>query len=325
MLTNKYNLNLPMQVWLNHDNYDYVNDSKYISATSLLKPIKQIILAQRYQGEQEGDISDYISSKYGTSIHAGIEEAWTSPKLKENLLKLGINQATVDKIKVNPAKVEEGDIPVYLEQRFVRKLGDWVVGGKFDLIFDGKLMDNKSTSVWTYLYGSKVEDYTKQLSIYRWLNSDLVTNDYFTINYIFTDWSQTKALQQDDYPKCRIVSKDYKLMELADTERMIKNKLDLIDKYSNVPDDALPDCTDEELWRSPTVYKYYKNQKKLTRATKVFDDYAQAAAYMNIEQGGKGIVIPVLGSVRRCSYCSCFNHCKQKDKYLANGSLECQS
>lgn len=325
MLTNKYKLNLPMQVWLNHDNYDYINTPNYISATTLLKPIKQIILGRRYAEDIQADISDYIPSKYGTSIHAGIEEAWTSPKLKENLLKLGINLNTVNKIKVNPTKVEEEDIPVYLEQRFVRKLGDWVVGGKFDLVFDGQLYDNKSTSVWTYIYDSKVEDYTKQLSIYRWLNPDIITNDNFVINYIFTDWSQTKALQQSDYPQCRIVSKEYKLMELAETELMIRKKLQLIDKYMNASEDELPECTDEELWRSPARYKYYKDPNKLTRATKVFDDINTAMAYLNLDQKGKGTVITVPGSVRRCSYCSCFNHCKQKDKYLTNGSLECQS
>ena len=323
MLTNQYNLNLPIQVWLNHDEYDYVDNPRYLSVTTLLKPTKQIILSKRYKTSNEGDVSSLIPAKYGTAVHASIEAAWLSPKLNENLAKLGINQETIKHIKVNPSKVEEHDIPIYLEQRFVRLFKDWTIGGKFDLIFDGRLFDNKTTSVWTYLYDSKVEDYTKQLSIYRWLNPDLVTDDQFTINYIFTDWSAIKAKQEADYPKCRIISKSYPLMELADTERFIRTKLEQVEKYWDTPDNELPECTDEELWRTASKYKYYKNPNKLGRATKVFDSFTEAAAYQNIDMNGKGTIISVPGSVRRCAYCSCFNHCEQKDKYLANGSLEC--
>ena len=321
MLTNKNNLNLAMQVWLINDSYDYVSDPKYISATSLLKPVRQIILEKRLEGSPDGDISDMITSKYGTSIHSGIEEAWTSPNLPDNLRKLGINETTIERIKINPSEPKEGDINIFLEKRSTRKINGWTVGGKFDLVIDGKLYDNKSTSTWSYIYGSRVEDYTKQLSIYRWLNTDLVTDDHFTINYIFTDWSQTKAIQQKDYPQCRIISKDYELMELADIEWYIKNKLDKVDKYINAEEAEIPECTDEELWREPPKFKYYKDPTKLAKATKVFESQLEANAYC-LEKG-TGIVIPVSGSVRRCAYCRCFNQCSQKNRYLEDGSLKC--
>lgn len=321
MLTNKNNLNLAMQVWLINDSYDYVSDPKYISATSLLKSVRQIILEKRLEGSPDGDISDMITSKYGTSIHSGIEEAWTNSKLPDNLRKLGINEATIDRIKINPTKPKEGDINIFLEKRSTRKINGWTVGGKFDLVIDGKLYDNKSTSTWSYIYGSRVDDYTKQLSIYRWLNTDLVTDDHFTINYIFTDWSQTKALQQKDYPQCRIISKDYELMELADIERYIKNKLNKVDKYINSEEAEIPECTDEELWREPPKFKYYKDPTKLAKATKVFESQLEANAYC-LEKG-TGIIIPVSGSVRRCAYCRCFNQCSQKNRYLEDGSLKC--
>ena len=60
-----------------------------------------------------------------------------------------------------------------------------IVSGKYDLVLDGQLSDYKSTSVWTYIYGSKVEDYIKQGSIYKWLSPDKITSDYININYIF--------------------------------------------------------------------------------------------------------------------------------------------
>lgn len=322
MLTNKHNLNLAMQVWLIHDTYDYVSDPKYISTTSILKPVKQIILERRYSGNNEGDISDMIASKYGTSIHNGIEDAWTSPKLSENLAKLGIDSDTIDLVRVNPEEHDKEKLNVYLERRSTRELNGWTIGGKFDLVADGQIQDNKSTSTWNFIYGSRVDDYVKQCSIYRWLNTDIVTNDKFIINYVFTDWSKTKARQDSQYPQCRIVSKEYDLLSLEETEALISKKLELIDKYWSVPEEEIPECTDEELWRTPTKYKYYKDPNKLTRATKVFDFETDANSYWKVNNKGVGTVIAVPGSVNRCLYCRCFDHCSQKDKYIQNGSLE---
>lgn len=311
-----------MQVWLIHDTYDYVSDPKYLSATSILKPVKQIILEKRLSSNLEGDISTMIASKYGTSIHSGIEEAWLSPHLTDNLSKLGYPNAITDRIRINPEEHDEDFYNIYLEKRSSKEINGWTIGGKFDLVIDGKIHDNKSTSTWSYIYGSRVKDYIKQCSIYRWLNQDIVTEDTFTINYIFTDWAQTKALQQRDYPQCRIISKDYELLSLSETEQLITNKLELVDKHMDSLECDLPECTDEELWRTPTKYKYYKDPAKTERATKVFENEAEAMSYWKLTKNGVGIVKSVPGSVRRCAYCRCFNHCTQKDRYLSNGSID---
>ena len=47
IITNNHGISLPLAVWLLHDDYDYVKDENYISATSLLKSTKQIILSKR--------------------------------------------------------------------------------------------------------------------------------------------------------------------------------------------------------------------------------------------------------------------------------------
>lgn len=309
-----------MQVWLLHDTYDHVNNPYYISATSLLKPVKQILLERRLGGNVLEDISDHITSSYGTALHSSIEEAWLSPSLPTTLKKLGLNEATIARIRINPPKPKKEDINIFLEQRSTKTVGKWTVGGKFDLVIDGKLYDNKSTSAWSFIYGTRVEDYTKQLSIYRWLNQDLITEDKFTINYIFTDWSQTRARQEKDYPQCRVVSKDYDLLPIAAIEHYIKTKLNAVEQYMDAKEEDIPPCSDEELWREAPKYKYYRDPNKLNKATKVFTSQLEANAHCLKE--GKGIVIPVLGAVRRCSYCKCFNICSQKDQYLQDGSLK---
>ena len=47
MINNDANIPLYLAAWLANDEYDYVSDPKYISATSLMKPIKELILSGR--------------------------------------------------------------------------------------------------------------------------------------------------------------------------------------------------------------------------------------------------------------------------------------
>ena len=58
-ITNKFGINLPLSVWLLHDEYDYVDNANYISVTGLMKPVKQTILSSRVpSAEQVSDVSD---------------------------------------------------------------------------------------------------------------------------------------------------------------------------------------------------------------------------------------------------------------------------
>ena len=40
-----------------------------------------------------------------------------------------------------------------------------------------------------------------------------------------------------------------------------------------------------------------------------------------MKDGGKGIVVEVPGAVVACNYCPAFTVCRQKDEYLADGTL----
>ena len=115
MLTNETDIPLALAVWLAADDYDYIHNPKYLSATSLLKPIKQIILGKRYS-QEEGDVSALVPSSLGSTIHAGIEKAWTEsygPALK----RLGYSDEVISKIRINPTEPDKETIPVYLERR----------------------------------------------------------------------------------------------------------------------------------------------------------------------------------------------------------------
>lgn len=323
-LTNNHDISLPIAVWLMHDEYDYVKDDRYISATTLLKPLREIVLAHRVdKSTLEMDIMDLVSSSMGTGLHDSIEKAWHVGH-KEALRKLGYPERVVQAVTINPTpeqlKEDPNIIPVYIEQRGIREIAGWKVGGKFDIVTEGLLQDFKSTSTYKWVKGGSTEDYKLQGSVYRWIHSDKITEDVIRINFIFTDWM--KALAQNpasNYPPHRIMYKDIPLMDISDTEMWVTNKLNNIVKYWNAPQEDIPECTDEELWKSDPQFKYYSDPAKATqpgaRSTKNFDDMMEARKFQ--AEKGKGIIVTVPGEPKKCNYCKAATICKQRERYFA--------
>lgn len=198
-------------------------------------------------------------------------------------------------------------------------MGKWTITGKFDFIGEGKVQDFKSTSVWTYKNQVNNSKYIEQGSIYRWLNPKIITQDEMMIHYIFTDWKGGMQKQDPSYPPKRFHTQSFPLFSEQDTHRFIANKLALIEKYWDAPEEDIPLCDDTELWRSEPVFKYYKNPDKLLRSTKNFDNRAEANNYRAIQ--GMGVVIEKPGQVTACKYCNSFAVCSQKDALIASGDL----
>lgn len=314
MINNITDIPLGLAVWLVNDTYDAVNKSNYISVTSLMKPIRQIILGKRVV-KGDSDLTDYIASAMGTAIHDSIEKAWTT-NYQANLAKLGYPLSFINRVAINPTVVTDRMIPVYLEQRTIKQINGYSVGGKFDLILDGVLHDHKSTTTYTWIAGDRDKEYQLQGSIYRWLNQEKVVEDFIRIQFIFTDWSKVQALANPKYPKQRILYKDIPLLSIKETEQWVTQRLNQLSKCKELPENELPECTNEELWRGKTVYKYYMDTTKTSgRSTRTFDTAAEAYKYL-AECGGKGHVLAVLGTPKRCDYCAAFSVCSQKDKYF---------
>jgi hypothetical protein len=126
------------------------------------------------------------------------------------------------------------------------------------------------------------------------------------------------------YPDAPIISKEYPLMSIRQTEEYMEKQLKRIVQYENADEDVIPSCTDEELWRNDSIWKYYKNPANLNkpngRSTKNFDSLVEANIRLQ-EDGNVGIVVEKKGEVRRCNYCPGYTICKQKDSYIADGLL----
>lgn len=322
-LTNNTNIPLSLAVWLADDDYDHSDDPNIISATSLLKPIKAITLArQNADLNKAADISSLIPSRMGTALHSAIEKSWESGQLYEILESLGYSKEIIDKIEINPKPENIGPntIPIYMENRAHKSIGGYTISGKYDFVMNGVLEDFKSTGTYNYISGSNTEKYRQQGSIYRWLNPQIITEDYMKIQYLFTDWSSVKAIQDKNYPTSRLVEQKIELMSYAETEAFILKIINRIKQYESADQGQIPACTDEELWRKPAVFKYYKDATKLTRSTKNFDNKGDAIQRL-ISDGNKGIVKDFPGQVVRCRYCDVRGICEQAQGYINEGLL----
>ena len=312
---------LAVAVFLASDNYEYVDDPFTISVTTLMRPVRQIILATRAASNQGMvNIEANIKSSIGAAIHDAIEKSWVHD-YEKSLSLLGYPKGMIKKIKINPKPEDltSDCIPIYLEQRVSRKVGKWTVTGKYDFVGEGIVQDFKTTSTYTYTKQSNADKYPLQGSLYRWLNPSIIIEDYMLIHYIFTDWKPGLA-KSDTYPPKAIHSQKYLLSSLNETEQYVRNKLGQLEQYANAPEEEIPLCADDDLWRSDPIFKYYRNPDKMTRSTKNFDSLHEAQVF-KAENSHMGIIVEKPGQVKACAYCSAFYMCKQKDALIASGDL----
>lgn len=322
-LTNVHGISLPLAVWLLNDEYDYINRPNYISATSLLKSTRQLVLSRRViQEDREMDLSDLLASRMGAAIHDSQEKAWRQNGWQA-LERLGYPPSVYENIVINPTEEElsasNSIIPIWIEKRSFRDIVvdgvTYTIGGKFDQVIDGRLFDTKTTSVYTYLLGRKDNDFAMQGGIYRWLNPDLIVDNHIFIQFVFTDWQRARSRGDENYPKTKTLEYPVEMPSIAETEEFVRNKVRELLKYGNATDEQIPYCTDKELWRGETVYKYYSDPAKTDgRATRNFEG-DKAAAYAFQAEKGKGVVKEIEGDVKACNYCPAFTVCKQKDLY----------
>ena len=320
-IKNDLNLHPVISVWLAANTYTGGNSETSISATGLLRSTRQQVLqrkAIKEDNELEVDISSLMKSKTGTAIHKCIELSWTDPELLKNACQaLGWVDSRVNKIHVNPEEPIEGETNVYFEQRAYRDFNGWRINGEFDCVLNGTVIDFKSTSVYTYINKTKEQDYIKQLSIYRWLNPKLITNDIGIIQYIFTDWNQNYTLSDPTYPKHPFVTIELPLLSLREVEDFISKSLRNIEYYSeNIKE--LPLCDNHTLMTSE-VWQYF-SKANATKASKNFNSQIEAMRYMASK--GVGEVKKKLQEPKGCNYCSCRHICNQYENMKKIGIIK---
>lgn len=323
--TNTTRIDLPLAVWLaSPGGYDLTYDPNVISATSLLNPLKELVLTHRMYStdvkSSQIDLDDVVASRLGTAVHDAAEHAWKDPELfRESMQALGHKDDTIDRFKVNPTVINDNDIPVYIEQRNSKEVLGMTISGKFDFVVDGTLVDLKTTKTYTWEKGTNNEKYQMQGSIYRWLNPDLVTSPIMVIQYAFTDWLP-QYTKKPAYPNHRVMSKKFPLLPINHVQGFIEQK---IQAYKNALDDdqgALPRCTPKELWQDVSEWAYHKNPQS-DRATRLYP--TQGDAYTHLQKDGNvGVVKERKAPVKYCKYCKARPICLQAEGYINEGLLK---
>lgn len=333
-ITNNLNIPYEMLIWLLDNNYNnkpentlsHINpDHEIISATTLLKSTRSLILSRRAEqsGSIEMDISSLIASRIGQTLHEGIESSINkkgSVEAPMRLLEDGSkydprNQCNKDGniIVCNgtdelPKEAKRNDFIIYQELRRYKTISDITLTGQMDMISNGQLIDFKNTSVFSYNDKNKEQNYILQGSIYKWLAPDLIKSNTVRIYFIFNDWQQGRSFNSN-YPKCRITYKDFKLLTVRETEQWIINKLKEIRDNAKKSNDNIIRCTTEELWMGDPVYKYFTKESN-KRASKTFKTETEAVQYL--QDKGKGIIKTVFGTPKACHYCNAWNICNQR-------------
>lgn len=308
--------NIPesLGVWLATDNYSGGSeDDRTISATTLLKSTRQIVLSRRVDTAQATpNLNSLMASRIGQAIHNAIEQAWIGPSLVQALEAMGL---PAHKYIVNPTGVvPDGMLAVYVEQRTEKQIDGWTITGQYDIVIVGLLHDVKTTKGFVVQKRLHDEKWKMQGSIYRWLNPEVITDDSVVIECVVLDWTAASAAASSDYPQQQWVSIRLKLMSIQNTELFIRRKLAEITQHLDSPEPELPDCTDEDLWREAPTYAYYAKPEATGRSTKNFDNLHDAN--MHLAAQGKGRVETRPGQVKACAYCSAAPLCTQRLRYL---------
>ena len=281
-MTNDHNL--PDELLQALKPYDRkVRENRY-SVTEIIDAPCKVLLTRRHYDEIVEDASSRIWAMFGSAMHSVIEQNG-----KENWL---------------------------LEKKLVTLLEGITIAGVLDIYKpdEQEIVDFKTTSVWSIIYGDRLHEWALQLNIYAWM---LRRHGYpvkaIANTYILKDHNAGKALQGGDYPQIPAGKVYHKLMTDKQIEEYLLARFAVYEVGNKLYDENLIPCTARERWAKPTTYAVMKGENK--RATKVCDDLEFANNYilrleMEGAKAGTYNVVERLGEDVRCnSYCSVKEYC----------------
>lgn len=314
-ITNKTNLPLPIVMYLLNDDYDYNNNPKVFSATTLLKPTKKTILSSAVARDPNVtvtmDVEDRFAAIRGQNIHKAIEESWDLAKAERVAKDLGMFVPSVEQEERLQAELEV-DGETY-----------WV-SGKFDAIIDGIISDWKNESVYAFGDEDKLRERRYQLSIYAWLcvkNGKDVNTTLGRFYSIFQDWSRAtyeKAKDPSKYPSQRMLPVDVDLIPFSTLEtwmkQVIRERVELnVDVINQVQ------CTRSDLWQGDETWQYFANATSEKSMKNFEGENAHSDSMAYVASKGKGEIRKKPQIAKACSYCFGRVRCEQYQNLKAQG------
>lgn len=283
IITNK--LNLP-KAYVNAIQNSRHNKEKCLSATTLLKGTKEIILTERHFDEITTDASENVWTVFGSAVHTVLEH-------------------------------QEDD--AFKEEPFEVEVNGWKVTGKVDRydMANETIEDWKTASVWKVLY-QDFADWRSQGLIYAWLLRQNGLNvRHIRFVALLKDHSKTDAKRRSDYPQepVYIYEFDVKDSDLEEIENYIKAKVTDVILENNKSDDDIEICNGSERWASDPKYAVMKEGRKT--ALKVCDTEEAAKQFIEETEKDKDklSIETRPGLDKKClDYCPCVAFCNHYKK-----------
>jgi len=270
---------------LSRNYYTGKKDNKTFSVTEILNDPKYVLLTRRHKEAITVDASDLLWRTYGTMIHQ-----WLASFDSEDALK---------------------------EERLTAQFGDFKLTGSPDLYMkengENIIYDLKFTTVWSWIYGDKYDDWKKQMNMYKYLlHEQGHETDRLKNILLFRDWQKSKFSRDGNYPQ-QVEIVNMEMMDLVDIRSFIQFRLEKIKQQIDKEDDAIPECSEEKRWQTKTTYAVkFKSNKK---ALRVLESQEDAQDY--IDNYGSGKYDPKYmkveerpGEAKRCKeYCDVCEFC----------------
>jgi hypothetical protein len=225
------------------------NADKCLSATTLLKGTKEIILTDRHFDEITIDASDEVWAVFGTAVHSILEH-------------------------------QEDE--AFKEESFSIDVLDYKVTGKVDR-YD---MKNETIEDWKTAPSYKIknkefDDWRSQGLTYAWLLKQSGLNvRHIRFVALIKDHSKTEAKRNADYPQSPVYIYEFDVRpeDLTEIEAFIKAKVFEVSKDTELEDDNIKECSPSERWASPEKYAVMKEGRKT--AVRVFEVKADAEKFI---------------------------------------------
>ncbi len=285
-------LNLP-QALVDAVTLEKHNAEGEISATTLIKGVKEYLLTERHWDDITVDVKDQIWALWGTTAHKLLEKEY------------------------------EG---TFTEEKFEEKVGSFTVTGKVDC-YDMEneiLYDYKTTSAWKVVY-KNFEDWRSQGLIYAWLLSKIgLKVKKCKFEAILRDWSETESIRKADYPKSPVYIYEFDVTEedIKAIGEKIEQKVAKVEENLKVADDDIEPCSKEERWASEDVYAVMKDGRKTS--IKNFDNLEDAEKLAG-ELGEKHYVETRPGVDKKCTkYCVCKEFCNYYREHYGTEELNAE-
>lgn len=259
-----------------------------LSATTLLKGEKEIVLFDRHFDELEQDAADMVWATFGTALHAIME--------KQN-------------------------DDAFKEEYFECQVGAYKVTGRVDRydLEHEVLEDWKTASTWKVIY-QEFDDWKRQGLIYAWLMKQANLNvRKCRFVALLKDHSKSKAKTDSSYPQKPVYVYEFEVTDddLKAIEAEIRNKVQKVTNAYEQDDDSIAPCSESERWATAPKFAVMKEGRK--SAVKVFDSEKEANE-MLAGLDDKHWLQKRPGESKKCvDYCPCSAFCNFYKSIVAVG------